>query len=265
MKRKIVTLSTALLFFLSSYTLAVAVTAPVIQSGQDKCYLADGTETACAATGQDGELKPGAAWPTPRFTDRDDGTILDNMTSLNWVKNMGSAGPSPTVCSKTGGNVSWQEALDHVKCLNLSRYLNFDDWRLPTVEEIESIANYNYGNQDDWLISSGFSLPKFSGTNGKYYYWTSTTQSNSTGSAFVFDNTIGNINVVNKSFRFYGKDINTKFTGCIFSYMTNGWDACDYYCWTQGEIVCGGTDFCGRVRGYCSYSVVWPVRGNMQR
>jgi hypothetical protein len=39
------------------------------------------------ATRDDGDLQMGAAWPNPRFTDNEDGTVTDNMTGLIWLKN----------------------------------------------------------------------------------------------------------------------------------------------------------------------------------
>ena len=34
----------------------------------------------------DGALKKGVAWPTPRFTDNNNGTVTDNLTNLIWMK-----------------------------------------------------------------------------------------------------------------------------------------------------------------------------------
>ena len=50
--------------------------APVEKTGQT---------TSCAA-GDDGALKKGVAWPSPRFTDNADGTVSDNLTGLIWLK-----------------------------------------------------------------------------------------------------------------------------------------------------------------------------------
>ena len=51
--------------------------APVPKSGQ----------TSSNATGDDGDLQRGVAWPDPRFTDNGDGTVTDNLTGLIWLKN----------------------------------------------------------------------------------------------------------------------------------------------------------------------------------
>src|SRR5215213_1559219 len=53
--------------------------AGVPQTGQLKCYGQFGEHVPCAGTGQDGELRAGAAWPDPRFTDNQNGTVTDNL------------------------------------------------------------------------------------------------------------------------------------------------------------------------------------------
>jgi len=44
-------------------------------------------QTTSYATGDDGDLEKGVAWPSPRFTDNSDGTVTDNLTGLIWLKN----------------------------------------------------------------------------------------------------------------------------------------------------------------------------------
>ena len=57
--------------------------APVPKTGQTVSY----------ATGDDGDLQKGVAWPDPRFTDNSDGTVTDNLTGLIWLKNANCFGP----------------------------------------------------------------------------------------------------------------------------------------------------------------------------
>ena len=250
----LVTLS--VLSFSSVTVFAAQPPVPVIQSGQVKCYLVNGTETTCNGTGQDGELKPGVAWPTTRFADNTDGTITDNMTGLIWSKNMGTPGPETSLCSKTGTYVTWQEALDQVKCMNQYRYLNFNDWRLPTAEELASIVNYSAGDQDAWLTASGFTKPGFSGSNETYYYWTSTTQTDSKTSAFVFDKGNGNVSPINKTYSYYGSGWNENYFG-----RTGGTAIYNFPCGDCGFTQYNYASTCS-VRT-CSFFSVWPVRGNL--
>ncbi len=60
--------------------------APVQKTGQTKCYDTRGGEIVCSGTGQDGEFQKGVAWPNPRFTDNNNGTVKDNLTGLVWLK-----------------------------------------------------------------------------------------------------------------------------------------------------------------------------------
>jgi len=56
------------------------------KTGQTKCYNDTSAEIECAGTGQDGEVQAGIQWPDPRFTDRGEGTVLDNLTGLVWAQ-----------------------------------------------------------------------------------------------------------------------------------------------------------------------------------
>jgi hypothetical protein len=244
----------AALIILSSSTIAFAAPAPVPQTGQTKCYFSDGAEIPCAGTGQDGELKPGQKLPAVRFTDNTDETMTDNMTGLIWTKDMKTPGPSAASCSKTGTYVSWQEALDHVKCLNQYRYLNFNDWRLPTADELASVVNYGAGDQHTALTTAGFTAPNVTGSNGSYYYWSSNTQSDRTTYAFVLTKNGGNISTTIKNCGFIGDGCN--YLSCSGSGSTsNDGSRCGSGCYSYFE------------RTYywslCSFYLAWPVRGNL--
>ncbi|HEX9868842.1 MAG TPA: hypothetical protein VGC99_09650 [Candidatus Tectomicrobia bacterium] len=60
--------------------------APVPQTGQTQCWDASGVLIDCADTGEDGELQAGVRSPVPRFTDRGNGSVRDNLTGLIWLK-----------------------------------------------------------------------------------------------------------------------------------------------------------------------------------
>jgi len=38
--------------------------------------------------GDDGDIQAGVGWPTPRFTDNGDGTVMDNLTGLVWLQDV---------------------------------------------------------------------------------------------------------------------------------------------------------------------------------
>ena len=100
------------------------------RTGQTQCYDADGKPMPCRGTGQDGELQTGVKWPEPRFIARQ-GTVFDRLTNLYWLKN-GDAG---------SGTMNWLEALNRVKDINEPLPETSLQWRLPTINELESLVD----------------------------------------------------------------------------------------------------------------------------
>jgi hypothetical protein len=64
------------------------------------------------------------------FHDNGDGTIADRSTGLVWSKADGGQG------------MNWQDALAWVQKKNAEKSLGHDDWRLPSVKELQSIVDY---------------------------------------------------------------------------------------------------------------------------
>jgi len=95
------------------------------RTGQTGCFDAQGNETACAGSGQDGEFRPGSPWPEPRFT-VSDGVAMDALTGLFW----------PVDASATGWPMPWREALAWVDEANRKGFLGHGDWRLPSRREL---------------------------------------------------------------------------------------------------------------------------------
>ena len=131
-------------------------------------YPARTGQTASYATGDDGDLKAGVAWPAQRFTS---GTgsevdcITDNLTGLMW--------------SKAGlASANWGSALSTI---NASSLCGHDDWRMPNVNELESLVHAGETNTAAWLNSQGFT--SLAGA----FYWTSTTRLDLLNQAFVIN------------------------------------------------------------------------------
>jgi hypothetical protein len=153
-----------LFLFLTSISFAGTINLP--KTGQTKCWDTNGTEISCAGTGQDGELQAGVAWPDPRFTDNGDGTMIDNLTGLMWARN----------ANLPNGYMTWYQAIDYCNNLTLGGY---SDWRLPNINELESLVNASQGYLPTWLTAQGF-------TNVQdYLYWSSTTSALNTYGAWV--------------------------------------------------------------------------------
>lgn len=147
---------------------------PIIQlpqTGQTYCYDPWGgsATVSCEDTGQDGEFKAGLAWPDPRFTSgagTESECMVDNLTGLMW----------PKYANVGGGTMAWQDALEFANEFSLCGHT---DWRLPNINELQSLSNSAVPNAALWLTSLGFS-------NVPGYCWSSTTVAGQVDHAWVF-------------------------------------------------------------------------------
>jgi hypothetical protein len=133
-----------------------AAPADLPETGQTSCTDAAGAAVVCAGTGQDGDLKAGVAWPAPRFAVGTGATVecvTDSLTGLMWVR------------APSGTTDTWENALTTANDLTLC---GFSDWRLPNVNELESLVNMEAADQAGFLNAQGFS-----GVQGGSY-WSST-------------------------------------------------------------------------------------------
>jgi hypothetical protein len=101
----------------------------VVDTGQSKCYDNNREISAPAVGGrfygQDAQYD-GAAFS---YRDNGDGTVTDLNTGLVWQQ-------TPDFDRR----MSWYEALEYADALTLAGY---DDWRLPTIKELTSIAAFD--------------------------------------------------------------------------------------------------------------------------
>ena len=132
-------------------------------------------------------------WPAPRFTDNGDGTVMDSLTGLMWLKDAG--------CLKN----RWNDSLNIIVDFNTNaqRYAcsgysaNYNDWRMPNVKELESMINYDVSNAAGWLNSAGFTNVKYSS------YWSSTTSRKSASLAWMMNMKKSGKLLQNKKSTFY--------------------------------------------------------------
>ncbi len=85
------------------------------------------------------------------FTDNGSGTVSDNDTGLTWQK------------EDNGSTLNWDGALKYCEDLSLA---NQNDWRLPNIQELESIV-------DASSFNPAVNTTYFPGTRSSYY-WSST-------------------------------------------------------------------------------------------
>jgi hypothetical protein len=121
--------------------------------------------------GDDGDLQMGVPIPANRFTDHGNGSATDELTGLMWVTDgnlMVSRDPAFDQDRTAGdGDINWKTALDYIEKLNQENYLGYDDWRMPNLVEIRSLADLG---RPDTALPAGH--PFF---NLKSPYWSSTT------------------------------------------------------------------------------------------
>ena len=110
------------------------------------------------------------AWSLDRFVDLNDGTMLDTVSSLRWLKN-----------ANCYGQQNWATAISSANSLaspscGLSDGSMTGDWHLPTIDELSVFVNTVY--LGGMLNAAGFNNVQAS------YYWSSSADSNVTGSAW---------------------------------------------------------------------------------
>lgn len=162
-------------------TLTVGTTyeAGVPKTGQTRCWDNTGASIPCSGSGQDGETQIGVAWPIPRFVDNGDGTVLDNLTGLTWLKDASCMGEMHwgDGVNDTFGMLDRLNGGEDFNCTDYTPG-TFDDWRLPNVRELYSLVHYAY---------TAPALPNTTGTgkwgvgdpftgDPSHKYWTSTSR-----------------------------------------------------------------------------------------
>jgi len=128
------------------------------------------------------------------------GTVTDNSTGLIWLAKANCIATDNTAFDTDNingdGRVSWQHALDFVAGINNGTYNCSDisnngnhqtDWSLPTVKELQSLADYNYYLP---AISNATATAKWSegdpfSSSPMNSYWSSTTRVGATQSAVL--------------------------------------------------------------------------------
>ncbi|MBN2080367.1 MAG: DUF1566 domain-containing protein [Spirochaetes bacterium] len=110
-------------------------------------------QTESYATGDDGDLESGVAWPDPRFTDNDDGTMTDNLMGLMWEQIPGT------------DDLTFSEAIAAADTKEVGGH---HDWRVPNINELSTLLNTGVPSIATWLNTSyGFSVQESA-------YWSST-------------------------------------------------------------------------------------------
>ena len=104
---------------------------------------------------------PSLIWAEP-FKDNNNGTVTDASTGLVWQK-----GDSFHDLKK---GMNWYDALEYVTLKNSQKFAGHDDWRLPTLKELNNLwrSSGKVKSKDDETLGLA---PEFQ-KGGSYYIWT---------------------------------------------------------------------------------------------
>lgn len=209
----------------ATYTVTVAaITVNLPKTGQ----------TTSHAAGDDGDLEKGVAWPDPRFTvgtGAEADCVTDNLTGLMWVK-------SPDSTTRT-----WQEALTYANDLS---FCGYTDWRLPNINELESLGNVGQPNSSTWLNTQGFSNVQANA------YWSSTPYTVNSNGAWVVNMYVGNMSLSSKASSSYVWTMRTSQVTATIDLPKTGQTTC--YDDAGAVITCAGTGQDGDLQN----GVAWP-------
>ena len=119
-----------------------------------------------------------------RFEDNGDGTVTDHKTGLVWLQN-----------ANAFDRKNWNNAVVVGSTLNGTRSSEEGQWRLPTLAELKSLCF------DD---SGGFIKPGAPFTSVRSYrYWSSSTNSGATASAWCVNLKSGLVDSYDNAFDYY--------------------------------------------------------------
>jgi hypothetical protein len=152
-------------------------------TSQTACFDQNGDPRACSGSGEDGDKLVGVALPTTaRYTDNKNGTVADNLTGLIWSQHA-NAPSRANGCLNAESEMTWLQALDFVACLNTKSHAGFSDWRLPNLNELESMVNSGVADTSAYLNANGFGIPgQPSSQVQSGRYWSSTTDASALAS-----------------------------------------------------------------------------------
>ncbi|MEA3642941.1 MAG: DUF1566 domain-containing protein [Lamprobacter sp.] len=117
--------------------------------------------------------------PDDRFDVNSDGTVSDTATGLMWKRC--AEGQAGTDCTGSHTNYTWQKALEHAQ---QTSFANYDDWRLPNINELQSIIEQR-------CFFPAINLTVFPNTTT--YTWSASTYATYSRNAWHVDFKVGHV------------------------------------------------------------------------
>lgn len=178
-------------------------------TGQTKCYQSVDVnpegEIPCAGTGQDGEYSINPM----SFTDNLDGTVTDNNTGLVWQQQDDGVTYNWYRASGTYDAIGNPEGADVCGSLALG---GASDWRLPTENELMSIAGYG-------IAYPGALNPSYFLGAKSWGYWSSNTSTGYPGNAVYF--LVGHVVYAPEDFAEYVRCVRGGQSGSLDHFIDN--------------------------------------------
>jgi hypothetical protein len=86
-----------------------------------------------------------------RYQDNNDGTVTDVKTNLQWMRfSLGQKWENETCVGEAEG-FTWKEAQQAAELINKhGGYAGYQDWRLPTIDELKSLVYCSSGQPKTW-------------------------------------------------------------------------------------------------------------------
>ncbi len=106
-------------------------------------------------------IATGTGWAAS-YTDNGNGTVTDEISGLLWQR--------ADSYHELKKGMNWYEALEYVALKNSEKFAGFDDWRLPTRDELKSL--YDKSRPVKSKGGERIGLPPVFKSGGSYYLWT---------------------------------------------------------------------------------------------
>ena len=106
-------------------------------------------------------IATGTSWAAS-YEDNGNGTVTDETSGLLWQQ--------ADSYHELKKGMNWYEALEYVALKNSEKFAGFDDWRLPTRDELKSL--YDKSRPVKSKGGERIGLPSVFKSGGSYYLWT---------------------------------------------------------------------------------------------